>query len=240
MVLLSARTWWRSFEGHVFKNVIANGIVLAEDGKKMSKRLQNYPDPQEVIDAYGADAVRLYLLTSPVVRAENLNFAESGVQQLSSKVMGRLTNIYSFYEQYKDTVAHELSNESKNVLDAWIVARMQQVHGEVTKAMDAYELDRASRPLIDFVDDFSTWYIRRSRDRFKGDDTDDKKAALQTIAWVLHTYAKVCAPFTPFIADWLWMRVRRENDAESVHLAQWDTVADAVNTDVLEQMQQVQ
>lgn len=223
------------FERHVFKNVIANGIVLAEDGKKMSKRLQNYPDPQEVIDAYGADAVRLYLLTSPVVRAENLNFAESGVQQLSSKVMGRLTNIYSFYEQHKDTIAHEPLSKSENILDRWIVARMHEMHAEVTKAMDAYELDRASRPLIEFVDDFSTWYIRRSRDRFKGDSEEDKKAALQTIRWVLRKYAKVCAPFTPFIADWLWLRVRRDEDAESVHLAGWCSVKDA-DTVVLEEM----
>lgn len=225
------------FEGHVFKNVIANGIVLAEDGKKMSKRLQNYPDPQEVIDAYGADAVRLYLLTSPVVRAENLNFAESGVQQLSSKVMGRLTNIYSFYEQYKDTVAHEPSSKSENMLDKWIVARMHEMHAEVTRAMDAYELDRASRPLIEFVDDFSTWYIRRSRDRFKGEDDADKKAALETIRWVLRKYAKACAPCTPFIADWLWLRVRKEDDAESVHLANWCSVKEA-DTNVLTEMQE--
>jgi isoleucyl-tRNA synthetase len=209
------------FEKPAFKNVVVNGIVLAEDGKKMSKRLQNYPDPAEVVDKYGADAVRLYLLSSPVVRAENLNFAEDGVAQVSSKVIGRLANVYAFYELYKNEIEHTPNDRSTHALDRWIVARVSEVHAEVTKAMNAYELDRAVRPLMEFVDDLSTWYLRRSRERLKGDDELDKKAALATTRWVLREYAKMAAPFAPFIADWLWQNLKREGDAESVHLAEW-------------------
>ncbi len=223
------------FDSNMFSNVVTNGIVLAEDGKKMSKRLQNYPDPQKVIDAYGADAIRLYLLTSPVVRAENLNFSEQSVAQMSSKVIGRLTNVYSFYELYKADVAHEPKSDSTNVLDRWIIARMQELHKEVTKAMDAYELDRATRPLGDFIDDLSTWYLRRSRERLKSDNQEDKQAALATLQWVLRKYAKVSAPFAPFSAEWLWQRVRRDDDAKSVHLANWCTVREP-DMQVLEAM----
>ena len=226
------------FNSHVFKNVITSGIVLAEDGKKMSKRLQNYPDPQDLIDTHGADAVRLYMLASPVVRGENLNFSEDGVAEISRKVMGRLMNVCSFYELYKDSMEHELSGESTHVLDRWIMSRMYQVRTEVTKAMDAYELDRAARPLIEFVDDLSTWYVRRSRERFKGDDEADKKAALETLRWVLRKYAKAAAPFTPFISEYVWARTKGADEPESVHLSFWCKEKD-VDTALLEKMEAV-
>ncbi|MBL4644504.1 MAG: isoleucine--tRNA ligase, partial [Candidatus Pacebacteria bacterium] len=226
------------FEKPAFKNVIVNGMVMAEDGKKMSKKLKNYPDPTLMLDTYGADAMRLYMLSSPVVRAEDFNFTEKEVAQVASKVMGRLVNVNSFYELYKDDIEHEPVSDSTNILDQWIIARMQQTHAEVTKAMDAYELDRATRPLGEFVDDLSTWYIRRSRDRLKSEDAADKKAALCTIRWVLRKYAKVSAPFTPFIADWLWLKTKRDEDSESVHLANWCGVKEA-NTRILENMERV-
>jgi len=226
------------FGSHAFKNVITSGMVLAEDGKKMSKRLQNYPDPQHIMERYGADAVRLYILTSPVVRAENLNFAEIGVAQVAAKVMGRLTNVYAFYELYKDSIEHEPKSDSTHILDQWIVARAHELHAQVTKSMDAYELDRATRPLGDFVDDLSTWYIRRSRDRLKGEDSQDIQAALSIIRWVLRKYAKISAPFTPFIADWLWQNTKRDDDPESVHLAHWCQVKEPQKA-VLEAMSRV-
>ncbi len=224
-----------AFGKPAFKNVIVNGMVMAEDGKKMSKKLKNYPDPTDVINKHGADAMRLYMLSSPVVRTEDLSFSEKEVGELSRKVMGRLVNVYSFYELYKDSLEHQVSDSSENVLDRWVIARMYQVQGEVTKAMDAYELDRATRPLIEFVDDLSTWYVRRSRERFKGDEEEDKKAALQTLKWVLRKYAKATAPFTPFISDWLWPNVKRDVEPESVHLDKWCTVQDA-DTKILEDM----
>lgn len=208
------------FEKPAFKNVLVNGIVLAEDGKKMSKRLKNYPDPNMVIDQYGADATRLYLLSSPVVRAENLNFAEAGVAELSRKVIGRLVNVYDFYALYKDSIAHIAADTSPQVLDQWIIARMRDMHARVTKGYEAYELDVATRPLIDFVEDLSTWYLRRSRDRIK-DANEDAAHALGTLAWILKEYAKVAAPAMPFIADWLWEKLWVSGDESSVHLAAW-------------------
>ncbi len=224
------------FGRNAFKNVITSGVVLAEDGKKMSKSLQNYPDPRELFDHYGADAVRLYLLSTPIVRAENLNFSEDGVAQLSSKVMGRATNVYTLYAQSAASVAHTAHPDSAHVLDRWIIARLRELHTSVTASMERYELDRATRPLIDFVDDLSTWYVRRSRDRFKSDDTEDAAQALATTRWVLREYAKVCAPFTPFIAEWLWQELKDADDPESVHLANWSDVvaADAVVIETME------
>ena len=221
-----------------FKNVIVNGMALAEDGKKMSKKLKNYPDPTLMIDTYGADAMRLYMLSSPVVRAEDFRFSEKEIAPVASKVMGRLVNVHSFYSLYKDEIAHEPLSDSTNVLDRWIIARTLELHAEVTSGMDNYELDKATRPLADFVDDLSTWYLRRSRDRLKSDDTEDVKAALQTIRWVLRKYAKICAPFTPFIADWLWQQVMRNDDPESVHLANWCSVKES-DKDVLSNMKTV-
>jgi isoleucyl-tRNA synthetase len=167
-----------------YKNVIVNGIVLAEDGKKMSKKLKNYPDPSFLFDKYGADALRYYLLTSPVMLAENLNFSEKAVGDCLRKVNMILWNIYKFYETYchsgrSVSVAEEplqADFEFKNVLDKWIIARLNQLVSEVTDGMKKYDLPRATRPIVQFIDDFSTWYVRRSRDRFK-DEGEDKNSA---------------------------------------------------------------
>ncbi len=224
-----------AFSRNTFKNVIVNGMVMAEDGKKMSKKLKNYPDPKLMIDTYGADAIRLYLLSSQVVRAEDFNFIERDAANVSNKVMGRLENIYSFYELYKDAVEHTATDTSTHILDRWIIARTRQLHEQVTTAMDAYELDKATRPLFDFVDDLSTWYIRRSRDRIKGEEI---KETLQTIRFVLIEYAKICAPFTPFMAEWLFERVREDDAIQSVHLLPWSENK-KWDTDVLTTMAEV-
>ncbi len=209
------------FKGRAFNNVVTTGMVLAEDGKKMSKSLQNYPDPMYMIDKYGADSMRLYILSSPVVKAENLAFSEKEVLELSRKVFGRLVNVYEFYELYEGAVKHNDSADSEHVLDKWIISRLRKLHGEVTDSMEAYELDKAARGFDEFVDDLSTWYLRRSRDRFKGDDEADKKAALETTRFVLRKLAKLLAPFAPFHADWLWLNVKRSDDTQSVHLTNW-------------------
>ena len=169
-----------------YKNVIVNGIVLAEDGKKMAKKLKNYPDPMFIFEQYGADALRYYLLISPVMLAENLNFSEDGVRECLRKTSMLLWNVYKFYELFAITpprpspckgegdkkiplLTKEGLGEVKNVLDKWIVARLNQLIAEVTENMDNYNLPKAARPIADFIDDLSTWYLRRSRDRFKGD-----------------------------------------------------------------------
>ncbi len=216
------------FNKNAFQNVIVNGIVLAEDGKKMSKKLKNYPDPMEVVEKYGADALRYYLLTSPVAHAENLFFSEKGVDEIAKKNIGRLGNVLAFYQLYADGTVRDL--HSTNVLDRWIVARLAALIGESTKGYEEYKLDAATRPITLFIDDLSAWYLRRSRDRFsaKGRSAlggkDDKKAALATLRYVLHTLARVMAPSMPFFAEHLFQAVREGEDEESVHLTMWPEI----------------
>ncbi|MCK5061568.1 isoleucine--tRNA ligase [Candidatus Parcubacteria bacterium] len=210
-----------------FQNVIVNGIVLAEDGKKMSKKLQNYPDPMDIFDKYGSDALRYYLLTSPVMLADNLNFSEKGVEESLRKVNMILLNVARFYSMFVGDLKikdEKIKIESEHILDKWILARLNQLINEATDKMDNYDLPRASRPIIEFIDDLSTWYIRRSRDRFKGEDENDKKAAINTTGFVLMQLSKVMAPFMPFIAEKLWQEVGGKNFKDknkSVHLEKW-------------------
>ena len=206
------------FGKNAFQNVIVNGIVLAEDGKKMSKKLQNYPDPMDVVQKYGADALRLYLLTSPVMQAENLQFSEKGVDDVLKKNVGRLGNVLAFYKLYENGTERDW--KSDNLLDRWIFARLDQLIRESTAGYDAYQLDTATRPIAGFIDDLSVWYLRRSRDRFK-EDGSDKQAALATMRYVLHALAKVMAPSMPFFAEHLFQAVRESEDEESVHLTMW-------------------
>jgi isoleucyl-tRNA synthetase len=206
------------FNKNAFQNVIVNGIVLAEDGKKMSKKLKNYPDPMEIVDKYGADALRLYLLSSPVMQAENLDFAEKGVDDIAKKNIGRLNNVLAFWKLYDDGTVRDWKSE--NLLDRWIMARLAQLIRESTVGFEAYQLDAASRPIAGFIDDLSVWYLRRSRDRFK-EDGADKKAALATLRYVLHALSRVIAPTMPFFAEYLFLAVRESEDEESVHLAMW-------------------
>jgi len=213
-----------------YKNVIVNGLVLAEDGKKMSKKLQNYPDPIELVNRVGADAVRYYLLSAPIMRAEDLNFSEKEVTELQRKNIGRLHNVLSMYEMFADGTAAD--SASDNVLDRWIIARLNQLIAEVTAGFKSYELDKATRPITDFIDDLSVWYLRRSRDRLKGEDEADKKLALATLRFVLRQLSLVMAPSMPFYSDYLWSRVKEEDDAESVHLAAWPS-AEIVTEDLL-------
>jgi len=212
-----------------FDNVIANGIVLAEDGKKMSKKLKNYPDPLVVMDKYGSDALRAYLLSSPVMLAENLNFSEKGVEESLRKNIMILWNVYKFYEMYATKVPGEIVlPSSKNVIDQWILAKLKLLNKEVIEAMEAYNLPKATRPITDFIDELSTWYLRRSRDRFK-EEGADKTEVLTTLRYVLSELAKIMAPAMPFIAENLWQKVTGYNftDAgKSVHLEAWSISSD--------------
>lgn len=206
------------FKKNAFQNVIVNGVVLAEDGKKMSKRLQNYPDPMNVVEKYGADALRLYLLSSPVMQAENLAFSESGVDDVAKKSIGRLHNVLAFYQLFADETVR--ANTSAALLDTWILARLAELLKETTGGYDQYRLDAATRPLALFIDDLSTWYVRRSRDRFK-EEGITKKEALATLRYVLHELSIIAAPAMPFIAEELFQAVREPHDPASVHLAAW-------------------
>ncbi len=212
------------FNRNAFKNVITTGIVLAEDGKKMSKKLKNYPDPMYMVDTYGADAIRLYMLGSPAVKADNLAFSEKEVAEISRKTLGRLLNVLEFYKLYEKDLTHLDSKESDNVLDKWIINKLYDTHKKVTDALEEYALDKAVKPLHGFVDDLSTWYLRRSRERFKGEDENAKLEALESLRFVLRKTAKLLAPLAPFHADYLWFNTKRESDPESVHLSNWCSI----------------
>ena len=214
------------FNREAFKNCIVTGIVLAEDGKKMSKKLKNSPDPIYVMEKYGADTMRFYMLNSPVVQTENLSFSEKGVDEIAKKNIGRLYNVLEFYNLYKDgTEAH---NKSKNILDVWILTRLKELILSSTEGYENYRLDTATRPLINFIDDLSVWYLRRSRDRFKEENDDsstslmtDKKLGLATLRYVLQELSLVMAPAMPFFAEYLFQAVCSDYKVESVHLTKW-------------------
>ena len=221
-----------------YKHVIVNGIVLAEDGKKMSKKLQNYPDPNEMLEQYGADALRFYLMSSPVVAAENLVFSEEGVREVFNKVVNTLSNVLEFYNMFASESRKPQAastHADRHVLDRWILARLAQTQQVVTREMKAYRLHEASRPMMDFIQDLSQWYVRRSRDRVKGSDETDKQAALVTLREVLYVFSKVCAPVTPFIAEQVYQVVQKDDDADSVHLTMWPQEA-SVDEKILDDM----
>lgn len=201
-----------------FKNCVVNGIVLAEDGKKMSKRLKNYPDPTIIMDRYGSDALRLYLINSPVVRAEPLRFKESGVKEIVAKVLLPLWNSYKFFEgqvallkkveniDYVFDPDAESSNE--NVMDRWILASCQSLLMFVNDEMAAYRLYTVVPRLLGLIDNTTNWYIRFNRKRLKGElGIKDTKHALNTLFEVLYTLTRGLAPFTPFLTDTIYQRL---------------------------------
>ena len=206
------------FDKAPFEHVVTTGTLLAEDGQKMSKSKGNYPDPWILFDKYGVDPLRLYLMASPLMKGEDSNFSEKLVQEIASKIIGRLGNVVTFYELYRDVALEKAPmTSSTNVLDIWILARLHSLVAEMTKGMQAYDMTEATRPLDLFIDDLSTWYLRRSRERIK----DGDKEAKQTLYRVLKITATVMAPFTPFIAEDVWLRLKHESDVLSVHLAEW-------------------
>lgn len=228
-------------ESRAFQNVIVNGIVLAEDGKKMSKRLKNYPDPMDILNKYGADALRYYLLSSPVVAAENLNFSERDLSDIVRNVFRMLWNSYSFFTTYAAIDSWEPKKDAKpsdNLLDRWILSELQLLIREVDGAMGVYELNRATRTFAPFVDNLSNWYIRRSRKRFwKSEDDGDKEQAYQTLYTVLVTLSKLMAPFTPFLSEEIYKNLTGE---ESVHLVDYPVADESLIDEKLnEQMHTV-
>jgi len=209
-----------------FKNSVVSGTILAEDGKKMSKRLQNYPDPKVIFDKYGADVLRFYLTNSPVMQAENLNFSEKEVAELSRGMFRMLWNSYSFFTLYANIDKWESNKNTEyriqnteNVLDRWIISELNQLIADINKGMESYDLTKSARLFAPFIDNLSNWYIRRSRKRFwKSENDGDKDSAYQTLWEVLVTLSRLIAPFTPFIADEIYKNLTGE---ESVHLGKY-------------------
>jgi isoleucyl-tRNA synthetase len=223
-----------------YKHVIVNGLVLAESGKKLSKSEANYTDPIELVNKYGADSVRYFLLSSPAVKGESVLFSDKGVDEVYKKLILRLENVVSLYDMNKEEgiVARATSN---NLLDRWIVSRMHEVIAQATKGYDTYVIDDATRPLEKFIDDLSVWYVRRSRSRLKGDEgVEAKKEALTTLSYVLLNTSYVLAPVMPFIAERVYASIKETSDAPcaSVHLAHWPKGGD-VDTSVTEEMEKV-
>ncbi len=227
------------FDRAAYRSVITTGLILAEDGQKMSKKLKNYPDPMEVAAKYGADALRFYMLNSPVVRGEDLRFSMLGVDEVFKKITMRLDNVRAFYEMYagSNPIPRNIG-ERTAVLDKWIVARWQETHAEVTHHLDTHELDKATRLIMPFLDDLSTWYLRRSRDKFKSINMDERNAAIETTGWILLQVSKLLAPFMPFLAEDLYQRLNIEEKKESVHLEIWPAMGISPHT-VLEEMEGV-
>lgn len=211
------------FNKPAFKNVIVNGILLAADGEKLSKRKKNYPDPKLLFEEKGVDTTRLFLYSSTAPMGEDVRFSEQHVDELLKKFTLTLWNTYSFFvtyaniDQFKPLAENRFTPHHK--LDQWILSYLHSLIQEVTKHMDDYNLTKATRPLITFVDHLSNWYVRRSRRRFwKSENDADKWEAYQTLYTVLTEFSKLLAPFTPFIADEIY---RNLTNQESVHLSDW-------------------
>ncbi|MCM2338857.1 MAG: class I tRNA ligase family protein [Burkholderiales bacterium] len=205
--------------GKAFKNVICLGHLLDAKGKKMSKSLGNVVDPWVMMDKYGVDTLRLwmYSVNQP---GESKNFDEKTVVELHRQFFGLLYNVLAFYELYRDVSLEARSYElkaSSNILDQWILAKFDELVKLTTENLDTYKLIEPVRRMRDFIGDLSTWYLRRSRDRIKEGD----KEAKQTLYFVLKNLAKVMAPFAPLSAEDVWLRLKNENDEESVHLTKW-------------------
>ncbi len=220
-----------------FKNVVTTGTILAEDGQKMSKSKNNFPDPWILFNKYGVDALRFYLMSCPVMKGEDINFLEKAVQDISNKIINRLNNVLAFYELYRDRELETLEYEkSDDILDQWIVSRLNELITETTDGMEKYDMSLATKPFDLFIGDLSTWYLRRSRDRIK----DGDKNAKQTLYFVLKTLAKLMAPFAPFSAEDIWLRLKNEKEVESVHLAEWPfAIAQDFQPEVLKNMAEI-
>ncbi len=219
------------FDEPAFKNVIVNGILLAADGEKLSKRKKNYPDPNKLFDEKGVDTTRMFLYCSTAPLAEDVRFSEQHVEELLKKFTLTLWNTYSFFVTYANIDGFEPKENPvapSHKLDQWILSRLNALIQEVTVQMDDYNLTKATRPMMDFVENLSNWYIRRSRRRFwKSENDSDKMEAYQTLHTVLVQFSKILAPFMPFLSDEIYRNLTHE---DSVHLSDWP-VADAAFID---------
>lgn len=213
------------FGKNAFKNVITTGVVAGNDGRKMSKSLGNFTDPNELMDQYSADSLRFLLLSSPLLNGEDFALHDKDVSDVARKI-SMIWNMYDFFTMYAEVdgweFKGELADPSKNLvnpLDKWIVSRVHELRNEITENMDAYNIPRALEGVLPFLDDASNWFVRRSRRRFwKGEDDGDKTQAYQTLHYVLSYLALIIAPFVPFLSEELWSKMVGDG---SVHLKDW-------------------
>ncbi|MBX4191089.1 class I tRNA ligase family protein, partial [Candidatus Saccharibacteria bacterium] len=225
------------FDKPAFLNAICSGWIVAADGEKLSKRKKNYAPMDEVFDQYGVDTMRYFMASSPLMNGEDTRFSVDFLRDTQRQVFMTFNNIFSFYKLYADVDkfvprAPLKEPKSQNLLDQWVLARLNQATAEVTAGMEEYRLDKGSRPLADLLDDVSNWYVRRSRRRFwKSEDDDDKSAAYETLHYVILRTAQLLAPFAPFLSDYIWREmVQGTNLPKSVHLSDWPSVKQPLDT----------
>ena len=225
---------------NAYSNVITTGVVAGNDGRKMSKSLGNFTDPNELMDKFSADSLRFLLLSSPLLNGEDFALHDKDVGDVARK-LSMIWNMYDFFTMYAEVDGWEFDGELKdplseltNPLDIWIVSRLHQLVAEVERHMDTYNIPDALSPILPFLDDASNWYVRRSRRRFwKSEDDGDKNDAYRTLHYVLVRLSYILAPFTPFLAEELYRNLTGDN--ESIHLKDWLT-AGAVNDQALADM----
>lgn len=230
------------YDAPSFKNCVVNGMILAEDGRKMSKSLKNYPDPTAIFETSGADALRAFLINSPVLRAEPLRFTEDGVRHVVRTVLLPLWNTFSFFTTYAEADGITLADlagapaiADRPETDRWIISMLQSLVADVNKQMEGYYLYNVIPPTLGFIDDLTNWYVRRSRRRFwaarvTGDESD-KLAAFATLYQVLTTFSTVLAPVLPFITERLYQSLVAENDPTapaSIHHLDFPVADDSV------------
>lgn len=208
-----------------FKNVVVNGLILAEDGKKMSKSLKNYPDPLELVDRQGADALRLYMIDSPVVRAQELRFSEVGVKEIVRRILLRWWNSYSFFVNYANIDQFQPRGDyekSPNLLDQWLLSRLNTLVDQTQREMEGYRLYNVVPGLLQFIEELTNTYIRFNRRHFWQDGMpEEKRLAFETLYHALTTLAKVMAPFAPFLAETTYQNLKKGSPKTanlSVHL----------------------
>ncbi len=214
------------FGEHAFNNVITTGVVAGNDGRKMSKSLGNYTDPNELMDKFSADSLRFLLLGSPLLNGEDFALHDKDVGDVARK-LSMIWNMYDFFTMYAEVDGWEFDGTLTdpletltNPLDIWIVSRLHELIAEVEKHMDGYNIPDALSPILPFLDDASNWFVRRSRRRFwKSEDDGDKNDAYKTLHYVLVRLAYILAPFTPFLAEELYHNLT--GDEESIHLKDW-------------------
>lgn len=236
------------FDKPAFKNCIVNGIVLASDGRKMSKSLRNFTDPVEAINKFGADAIRLFLMHSAVVKADEIRYSDDGVREILKSILIPWWNSYSFFVTYANIdkvtpTGHYFDSKlPSNPLDAWLLSITQKLISDVSQALDSYDLSAAIDPIVKFIDELNNWYIRRSRRRFwKSENDTDKTEAYEALYIALKTLAQVSAPFVPFITEEMYLNLKTSEDKESVHLCDYPVPnADWINKELEFKMETVQ
>jgi isoleucyl-tRNA synthetase len=228
------------FDEIPFRNVVVNGNILAEDGTKMSKSKRNFPDPNQIIEKYGADALRIYLMSSQLMRAQDLNFKEEIVKQVYRRFNLLLINVLRFYSMVDINNSTINLADSRNIMDKWIISTLNELIGEVTLRMDDFDTSEVCRLVFSFVEDLSTWYLKNSRNRFKSELESKRLNAMNTLSYVLLNLAKLSAPLTPFISEMIYQKLKENNitNLESVHLESWPSYEEElINQDLQQKME---